>query len=55
MKIRRKINVDCLRVTIITIIINFCTHKILFMYLYNIVDVLIFLCIVYIFEFNLTS
>lgn len=42
MKIQRKINIDCLKVTIITIIFNFYAHKILLMYLYNIVDVLIF-------------
>jgi len=47
MKIQRKINVDCLRVTTTTtitttIIINFYAHKIFLMYLYNIVYVLIF-------------
>jgi len=47
MKIQRKINIDCLRVTTTTItttiiIINFYAHIILLMYLYNIVNVLIF-------------
>lgn len=42
MKIQRKTNIDRLKVTIITIIISFYAHKILLMYLYKIVDVLIF-------------